>query len=680
MKKIYTIFAIMALCTAAFTSCKEKEEPEVKPDDVEVVPGEQESTGYCFEAVIDEDFSDAQTKTTLGSESNNQVPVLWNATDKIVAIRDALYESEEAAFKDGDRERAVFNFASYPSSAPAFFAYPAANAPTYSNNTSIAITIPSPQEAVAGSFADNTAPAVGTIVNNKIVFKNAGALLKVRFGQSFSRQPIQSITLSCSSGDFSGSKTVTGSSAASSGTGSKTVTLTAPTGDVLSYDTDYYFVVWPGAKSGLTITVTDTDGKTASWTNSHELNPSRNDILTIAAFDIPLSKWDYKNYGCSEGLSIERVWGLYSTSSNAWCNASPIGVDNGNLIRSIAIDDQYIYMPLCQSTAAIKKYDYKARTAANMSTTNVESVGTFSLSCPRIVPNTNTNINGGKPVLAVCNMVRDGDGGNFRVYFYASGPSDAPTKATISGLPSSRRLGDKMTVYGTMSEGGLFFRDADATDGSVVWTRLAYSSAPTSLNIRRFTQTVQSAAATTGAFYPYPDGSYAKNGIHTTTGNRSDFVSSDTSPKDMWSPFSYSLTQTYHFHNCHGFSFFTFGGYKFIVYIQYVNSGHSVLWVHRASSEAGWQSIMEGWQDNTYYKAAIQNDTENNSITTSSNGSYSGYKAADCSVYVGTNEVYIAALQENVGLSLFRISKTMTDATGGTSGFPVETIDPGFEF
>ena len=667
----------MALCTAAFTSCKEKEEPEVKPDDVEVVPGEQESTGYCFEAVIDEDFSDAQTKTTLGSESNNQVPVLWNTTDKIVAIQGALYISEEAAFKDGDRERAVFNFDSYPSTTPAFFAYPAANVPTYSNNTSIAITIPSPQEAVAGSFADNTAPAVGTIVNNKIVFKNAGALLKVRFGQSFSRQPIKSITLSCSSGDFSGSRTV-GSDATSTGTGTNSVTLTAPFGESLSYDTDYYFVVWPGAKSGLTITVTDIDDKTASWTNSHELNPSRNDILTIAAFDIPLSKWNYTNVGNSSEIVFERVWGKYGTESSSWpAHNSVSGLAGTNYVRNATLDDTYIYVPKCSAEATdTENFDEASIYMFNVSngayagivqrTTDPDYMAgnwasTFPVSCARVMKNTNASLNGGKDILVCTNLCNNQ---RVRIYAWENGINSQPR--LLTNFTNGRRFGDIITVEGTYQEGRIWYRSYSG--GMIAYVNLVpgYTSGFNGSHAWNWVEALGADNTNDGdskmtSYTSFNNGSY---GIVSSNSGTATYVLSSNSLSKKYTTYQ----------KCFGWQAFQYKGESYIAYID-LSAGRDkpVLKVIKGAynSLENLKATLDSPTTLLTAYLASENATSSTKVYGAANN------VGDCQVRIIDGVPHILAITTG---SMVLYKMYATTATGGTSGFPVETIDPGFEF
>ena len=689
MKKIFILLAIIALCAVSLTSCKEKETPEEIENPAEIeepevdVPANEDGS-CCLEAAIDDSFSEAQTKTNLSDGSGNSASVQWNMTDRIVAVKGSLYVSDEAALKQGSgRQRAVFYFPTYPASAPAFFAYPDGNV-TYSDDTLVQMSIPSSQEAVAGSFADKTAPATGTITSGAIRFKNAGALLTVRFGQSFSRQPIKSISLSCTSGYFSGSVLVTGSSATVSSAVStnQSVTLTAPYGEFLNYDTDYYFVVWPGSKSGLTITVTDSDGKTASWTNSMTLEPERNQIIEIAAFDIPLSKWNYTNVGNSGQLSIERVWGKYSTSAASW-NAYFGGIADSD--RNCTMDDDYIYIPET-STSAARIWKINKLDPSDVSTvaSPANPTGYFKTTAARVMDPGTNSLNGGKPMLVVSNMVMTEGGDLLKLYIYNNGTNNTPSEWCMNSTATGRRLGDIFTIHGTFTDGGFMFKDWNKlwSNGTILVWRTAFTSVPNyNQEPRNPTWNTIKDEGGRAAFYPYPGQATPQNGIYTGT-DSAYYVSESGSNVYTWnaSTFNASAAAGYYV-NAGDFNFFEYNGKRYIAYVKNAGNNDGRFYILQGELSDSWQDLL-GSKRNVIYQASIQanyafNDGEYHAELENPSPKQSGNSGIGCCARVIGDAVYICAGKQNVGLSLFKMSGT---ASGGTGGLPVNPIDPGFTF
>ena len=56
------------------------------------------------------------------------------------------------------------------------------------------------------------------------------------------------------------------------------------------------------------------------------------------------------------------------------------------------------------------------------------------------------------------------------------------------------------------------------------------------------------------------------------------------------------------------------------------------------------------------HEAAIQNETENETLDNTPSERASGNSGMDLDVYTVGEDVYIAVIKQNVGLSLFRVS------------------------
>ena len=93
-----------------------------------------------------------------------------------------------------------------------------------------------------------------------------------------------------------------------------------------------------------------------------------------------------------------------------------------------------------------------------MKNVNVEGIssGTHTLSCVRMIPNTDPAINGGKDILVASNLTLGGEA-HMNYYVWLNGIDNAPEKHMVDD--SGRRMGDKFTVIGSWNNGEIYIKD-----------------------------------------------------------------------------------------------------------------------------------------------------------------------------------------------------------------------------
>lgn len=234
------------------------------------------------------------TKTSLSG-----VNVLWSDTDQIKGYDGGEVHTSTATAISRGGAVATFTFGSVSVSDDLrYLGYPAANISDIDDDY-LYITIPSVQTATAGSFADgaNVAVADGLVDDEEVQFKNVGGLLSF----IINNDNITSVKLAANE-DMTGTGIAESDGTSVIDEGVKSVTVSG----TIANGSEYYAVVYPGTYTGLTITVTRSDGKVAKYTNPNSLNVDRNDNISIAELTIPDGKWSVDG--------PEYIWELSSTN------------------------------------------------------------------------------------------------------------------------------------------------------------------------------------------------------------------------------------------------------------------------------------------------------------------------------------------------------------------------------
>lgn len=350
----------------------------------------------------------------------------------------------------------------------------------------------------------------------------------------------------------------------------------------------------------------------------------------------------FSYYAPPPGLSVIRMWGKYSTETASWSDY--LGDFTAGADRNVALDDNYIYIAETNTSKnlwAISLQDpgiYKRLPAGT-----VADEGIFYLSCPRIIPNTSADINGGKDVLAVSNM----NAGDPKLYVYADG-IDADPRVINMSTWASRRLGDTFTFWGSMQGGMLFFKDFSSPDGTVTFKLNGLNA------MWLMGRIVAPAAVGAGAYFPFPDN--INQGVSSVRGGETAWLT--TASKDLYTlegaDKEPTLAELSGYFADTAFRFFEFDGKRYIAYTRQVSPSDGRLFILEGEAGQSWSGMLE--ERNVIYQAAIQNDTEQEGLDDTPSPKASGNSGMDLDVRIAGNEVYIAVVKQNVGLSLFRMS------------------------
>ena len=405
------------------------------------------------------------------------------------------------------------------------------------------------------------------------------------------------------------------------------------------------------------------DGKLQEFPNY--VIPVRVDAASLSA---TLSGKDFELKGLSHGnlvayitltykqshsgvLEITREWGRYSTAAASW-NEYYGGTANTD--RNVALDNEYIYIAETNTSKnlwAISIYD--PTQVKKLPVGTVKDNGTFYVSCPRVIPNSDPAINGGKPVLCVSNMSMDGDADSNPpttwLYVYDKGISQDPTAIGLKTW-TSRRLGDTFTLWGSFQDGILFFKDMSSTAGTVTFPMAGRLTGNLNLQGRLAAPAVAGA----GAYFPFPDN--INKGVGTTRGGEKSWLI--TASKDLktlvGADNAPALKELNGYYVDTAFRFFEYQGKRYIAYTRQVNTADGRLFILDGELTDSWESILE--TRHVVYQAAIQEEAE---MQDEYHGSprYSGNSGMDLDVREINGDVYIAVVKQNVGLSLFRMTK-----------------------
>ena len=304
----------------------------------------------------------------------------------------------------------------------------------------------------------------------------------------------------------------------------------------------------------------------------------------------------FSYYAPPPGLSVIRMWGKYSTETASWSDY--LGDFTAGADRNVALDDNYIYIAETNTSKnlwAISLQDpgiYK-----RLPVGTVADEGIFYLSCPRIIPNTSADINGGKDVLAVSNM----NAGDPKLYVYADG-IDADPRVINMSTWASRRLGDTFTFWGSMQGGILFFKDFSSPDGTVSFKLNGLSA------MWLVGRIVAPAAAGAGAYFPFPDN--INQGVSSVRGGETAWLT--TASKDLYTLEGVdkepTLAELSGYFADTAFRFFEFDGKRYIAYTRQVSPSDGRLFILEGEAGQSWSGMLE--ERNVIYQAAIQNDTE----------------------------------------------------------------------
>ena len=347
-----------------------------------------------------------------------------------------------------------------------------------------------------------------------------------------------------------------------------------------------------------------------------------------------------------------RLWGIYATSSTAPWQAT-FGVSDS---RNITMDDQYVYVPQNAGGDAVLKA-VSITDPSVVKNVNVQGIsgGTHTLSCVRMVPNTDPAINGGKDILLACSLET---GGNI-VYYYAwlNGIDNAPNKYAVSS--AGRRLGDKFSVYGVWGNGEIYLNDYSKgatirhgmtqAEGIGEWySGGANGWARGALNYDTGDDYLGCIAGT----YMYPGTPALGSGVPSYL-----FVSSTSYGRfyNQKEGNTYTLAADLDLAMTHGYNFFSDAktGAKYISYVS-IASDQSQGSVKVVSDFNGTPEGLMGVLQNqkVVFEAPVQDGMDATVVSPCP----ATHSAGDCVVRTVGDETYMAVMIQNVGISVFKLN------------------------
>ena len=348
-----------------------------------------------------------------------------------------------------------------------------------------------------------------------------------------------------------------------------------------------------------------------------------------------------------------RQWGIFATSStNPW--QATFGLSDA---RNITMDDEYIYVPQSAGGDPVLKA-VSIADPAQVKNVNVSGIagGTHTLSCVRMIPNTDPAVNGGKDILSAC-CLSVGEGSHLNFYVWLNGIDNAPAISVVED--SGRRLGDKYIVLGSWNNGEVYLKDFNTgnivryamVDGRIgEWPGadgLAYARGRFDYNA-----SVLDAAGCIGSAYVYPGtpkaGSDIPAGFLVTSTASAHFLG-NTSGNIFASTADLGMPLT------HGYNFFTDAktGLKYIAYVGVEASqaqGSVRVIADLAGTPDGFLGALQSHK--VVFEAPVQ-DAMDATVVSPCPATHS---TGDCVVREINGETYMAVMIQNVGISVFTMN------------------------
>lgn len=348
-----------------------------------------------------------------------------------------------------------------------------------------------------------------------------------------------------------------------------------------------------------------------------------------------------------------RQWGIYATSSTTPWQAT-FGLSDA---RNIAMDDQYVYIPQSAGGDAVLKA-VSIADPSQVKNVNVEGIagGTHTLSCVRMIPNTDPAVNGGKDILSASNL-SVGDGSHLHFYVWLNGIDNAPVLSMVED--SGRRLGDKYIVVGSWNNGEVYLKDYNTgnivryamVDGRIgEWPGadgLAYARGRMDYNA-----SVLDAAGCIGSAYVYPGTPKAGSDIP------AGFLVSSTASTHYLGNVSgnvFASTADLGMPLTHGFSFFDDAktGLKYIAYVglEAAQDKGSVKVISDFSGTPdGFLGVLQA--NKVVFEAPVQDGMDATVVSPCP----ATHSTGDCVVRKIGNDTYMAVMIQNVGISVFKLN------------------------
>lgn len=349
----------------------------------------------------------------------------------------------------------------------------------------------------------------------------------------------------------------------------------------------------------------------------------------IASFTISQDAYD--------GVVLERVAAYYSNGSEPWCAFIP-GIAN----RSMASDGKYVYLNSSEATAKIYAVELASLLAGDAAPVYKAlpvggiSGGTHAVSALECIPNAE-----GDPVLIATNLAVDGSQ-NFNIYAYSNGTDKDPVAFHAfrwDGLANAsdwRRYGDRISVSGTWQDGSIW---APSQSGTKVMA-FHIENGATSSDLREYCWfDTFSGGLAEATIYPGSDEAMI------TTASLAQFWTKNTAGAvhagGNWPKWDAGNAYP-ELNGSFSFQFFTFGGKKYIAYVQLPDNTHCNLVV---VEDLG--SLEASLMGEPIYSIALY---EGDEASCKAGNTY-----GDCSVVEIDGKLHIVAMMQGGGLSVFEL-------------------------
>ena len=345
-----------------------------------------------------------------------------------------------------------------------------------------------------------------------------------------------------------------------------------------------------------------------------------------------------------------RLWGIYATSSTTpW--QSTFGITDS---RNITMDDQYIYIPQTSADAPVLKA-VSITDPTKVKNVNVDGVsgGTHTLSCVRMVPNTDPAINGGKDILLATNLTL-GDGSHLHYYAWLNGIDNAPTKFMVDD--SGRRMGDKFIVLGSWKNGEIYAKDYNTGNivrNAMVDTGVGEWPGADGLAYARgrydYSASVLDAAGCIGSAYVYPGTPKAGSDIvpgFLVTSTASGHWLVNKSGNVFASTADLGLGMT------HGYNFFSDAktGAKYVAYVALEAAQDKGAVKVISDFNGTYEGLAGVLSTNKVVFEAPMQDAMDATVVSPCPATHS---TGDCVVREVNGTTYMAVMIQNVGISVF---------------------------
>ncbi len=355
-------------------------------------------------------------------------------------------------------------------------------------------------------------------------------------------------------------------------------------------------------------------------------------------------------------VSITNVWVKYSEGATAW---NEYYGGTGGTDRNIAMDDEYVY--IAESSATAKLWAISITNPETVIAVNVDGVsgGTHALCCPRILPNTDLSINGGKDILICGNLTRGGE--EPKLYFWKDGIDNPPTAMTMITNATGAWYGDTFTVYGSLQDGILFYDKigGDNVNGIVTFDLIGAITEKNYLHKRIDFNTAyynfyNPARAHEGvcAYYPFPGdvnkGIYSPGRGLSRRGMSSSFVGDLKS--DGNSAYTPTLAELGYAEGRNGFvlgyNYVEWNGKRYVIYGKQESNTVGKVYILEGSATAEWLTIANT-ADVKFRRDLARLD---GCSLVSDNG------GMDVTARIINGDLYIAAQKQNIACGVFKVS------------------------